>query len=661
MTDFDSKRARMVRDHIAARGIRNPHVLSAMRSVPREAFIPEALAEFAYDDAPLPIAAEQTISQPYIVALMLEAARLAPGDRVLEVGAGSGYAAAVMSRIAQRVISIERHAELAHSATDRLVELGYDNATIVEGDGTLGWPKQAPYDVIIVSAGGPSAPQALLSQLAIGGRLVIPIGPTARLQRLLRVTRTGPRDFTQDDLGGVTFVPLIGEQGWADESGRVAQRRTAPPAGVPHLIRESSEPIADIDTVELGPLLERIGNAKVVLLGEATHGTSEFYRMRARITRELILRRGFRAVAVEADWPDAAVVDRYVGHLSASQRRWQAFSRFPTWMWRNREMLELVEWLREYNRELGPSEPRVRFHGLDLYSLYTSADAVIRYLDRVDPVAGRAARERYGCLSPWEGDPAAYGRAALTGQYRRCEREVVAQLKELLAKRLDYAAADGDDFLDAVQNARLVADAERYYRIMYYGSVASWNLRDQHMFDTLESLFAFGGSDSKIVVWEHNSHIGDARATEMGARGEHNVGSLCRQRFGDEVVSVGFGTHTGTVAAASGWDEPMQVMAVRPALAESYEALFHASGVPAGLVHLRQPRRDALRDELSEPRLERAIGVVYRPDTELQSHYFQAILPRQFDEYIWFDRSTAVTPLAAELPVGVPDTYPFGL
>lgn len=651
----------MVAEHIAARGVKNPHVLRAMRSVPREAFVPETLAEFAYEDAPLPIAAEQTISQPFIVALMLDAARLAPGDHVLEVGAGSGYAAAVISRAAARVVSVERHAVLARGARERLAALGYDNATVVEGDGTLGWPEQAPYDVIIVSAGGPAAPEALLSQLAVGGRLVIPVGPNARQQRLVRVTRTGPNQYAEDDLGGVTFVPLIGEQGWADESAERPARRPPRPSGIPRLIRESCEPIADIESVELGPLLERIGNARVVLLGEATHGTSEFYRMRARITRELILRRDFRSVAIEADWPDAAAVDRYIGHLPATERRFVPFSRFPTWMWRNREMLELVEWLREYNREHPAAHQRVRFHGLDLYSLYTSAEAVLRYLGRVDPAAARAARERYGCLSPWEGDPAAYGRAAVSGQYRRCEREVVAQLEELLARRLDYAAADGDDFLDAAQNARLVANAERYYRVMYYGSVESWNLRDRHMFDTLEALLAFRGEESKIVVWEHNSHVGDARATEMGARGEHNVGSLCRQRFGDQLVSVGFGTDNGTVAAASAWDEPMQVMRVRPALAESYEALFHASGLPAGMLHLRHPRRDALRDELMEPRLERAIGVVYRPDTELQSHYFQAVLPRQFDEYVWFDRSLAVTPLPATLPAGVPDTYPFGL
>jgi erythromycin esterase-like protein len=330
-------------------------------------------------------------------------------------------------------------------------------------------------------------------------------------------------------------------------------------------------------------------------------------------------------------------------------------------MWRNHEMRELVEWLREYNRDQRDPQARVSFHGLDLYSLYTSAATVVSYLDRVDPVAARSARERYACLSPWEGDPAAYGRAALMGQYRRCEPEVVQTLRDLLAQRLEYAAADGDEFLDAVQNARLVASAERYYRLMYYGSVESWNLRDQHMFETLDSLRAFRGPESKIVVWAHNSHVGDARATEMGVRGEHNVGSLCRAKLGDDLFVVGFGTNSGTVAAAPAWDEPMQVMSVQPALPESYESLFHRSEVTACLMPLRQPRRDVVRQELSWPRLERAIGVVYRPDTELESHYFQAILPRQFDEYIWFDQSTAVTALSHEAPAGIPDTYPFGL
>jgi protein-L-isoaspartate(D-aspartate) O-methyltransferase len=656
----------MVRDQIRARGVTDTRVLDAMRAVPREAFLAPELVEFAYDDTPLPIAADQTISQPFIVAKMLESAQVEPGGRVLEIGAGSGYAAAVASRIAAEVFAVERHRELAASARERLSRLGYGNVSVLEGDGTLGWPEHAPYHSIIVSAGGPAVPLALLDQLAVGGRLVIPIGATPRVQRLLRVTRESEDRYVEDDLGGVQFVPLVGAHGWAEDAEtrprrKSAGRKSVGIAGLTHLIREGAEPIDDIEAVPLSALLDRIGDAHVVLLGEASHGTSEFYRMRARITRELILRRGFRMLAVEADWPDAAVVDRYVRHLPASERRLQPFSRFPTWMWRNQETLELVEWLREYNRDERDPRARVSFHGLDLYTLYTSAEAVVGYLDRVDPVAARAARERYGCLSPWEGDPDAYGRASLRGQYEHCEDQVVQTLRDLLSKRLEYAALDGDEFLDAVQNARLVADAERYYRVMYYGSVASWNLRDQHMFETLDSLLTFRGAGAKIVVWAHNSHIGDARATEMASRGEHNVGSLCRQKFAENVFTVGFGTNTGTVAAASGWDQPMQVMNVRPALADSYEGIFQLSQVPACLLHLRHPRRDAIREELCSPRLERAIGVVYRPDSELQSHYFQATLPRQFDEYVWFGHSTAISALAGGPSVGVPDTYPFGL
>jgi len=329
-------------------------------------------------------------------------------------------------------------------------------------------------------------------------------------------------------------------------------------------------------------------------------------------------------------------------------------------MWRNREVRAFVDWLHERNAPLPPEE-RAGFYGLDLYSLYRSIDAVLAYLERVDPEAARVARARYGCLSPWERDPAVYGRAALTGAYRTCEPEVVRMLGDLLDRRLEYAERDGERFLDAVQNARLVASAERYYRVMYYGSVESWNLRDRHMFDTLRTLLAFHGEGARAVVWEHNSHVGNAAATEMGARGEENVGQLCRERFGDGAYLVGFGTDSGTVAAASEWGGPMEVKDVRPSHPESYERLFHESGLEAALLHLREPVRPEVRGELEPPRLERAIGVLYRPETELASHYFQASLPRQFDSYLWFDRTTAVAPLSGPEVEGVPETYPFGV
>ena len=437
--------------------------------------------------------------------------------------------------------------------------------------------------------------------------------------------------------------------------------RGSRPEAIEALIGEAGEPIGDIDEVDLGALLDRIGSARVVLLGEATHGTSEFYRMRARITRELITRRGFTLVAVEADWPDAARVDRHVRHRPAAVEAEPAFRRFPTWMWRNGEVHEFVEWLRAWNAEVTEPTRRVGFYGLDLYSLFSSIAAVLRYLDQVDPETAAVARRRYGCLSPWERDPAVYGRAAITGQYRTCEEQVTTMLRDMLERRLDYAAQDGERFLDAAQNARLVANAERYYRVMYYGQADSWNLRDRHMYDTLTMLLSAHGPEARAVVWEHNSHVGNAAATEMSARGEFNVGQLCRERFAERAFLLGFGTDHGTVAAASNWDEPMQIMSVRPAHPASYERLFHESGRSAFLLPLGSAARPEVREELGVPRLERAIGVIYRPDTELQSHYFQAVLPLQFDEYVWFDETQAVRALPVVPQEGLPETYPFGL
>ncbi len=331
-------------------------------------------------------------------------------------------------------------------------------------------------------------------------------------------------------------------------------------------------------------------------------------------------------------------------------------------MWRNRELLGLLEWLRRFDEGREP-EDQAGFYGLDLYSLYHSIHAVVGYLQDVDPDTAQVARQRYGCLTPWEGDPAAYGRAALTSRYDSCEDDVVAMLRELLDKRLDLGGEDGDRFFDAVQNAKLVANAERYYRVMYYGSRESWNLRDQHMFDTLRALLAFRGPDSKAVVWAHNSHVGDASATEMGSRGEHNIGQLCRRHFGSAAYSIGFGTDHGTVMAADEWDAPGRVMKVRPARPESYEGAAHQSGVPSFLLPLREPRVAGVRDALLQPRLERAIGVIYRPQTELQSHYFEAYLPAQFDEWVWIDETRAVTPLPGpQEPAGAEaETFPFGV
>jgi protein-L-isoaspartate(D-aspartate) O-methyltransferase len=535
---------------------------------------------------------------------------------------------------------------------------------VLHGDGTKGWPEHAPYDGIIVAAGGPKIPESLKEQLKIGGRLVIPVGRDPRVQELVRVTRISENEFDREDLADVRFVPLVGQEGWAPPE---RQRTRARP--VPAFTRLPKETlagkIADAcerfempETARLERLLERIGDARVVLLGEASHGTSEFYRMRDRISRELITNKGFRFVAIEGDWPDAARIDHYVRHLEYPPSEWTAFARFPTWMWRNNEVRAFVDWLRSHNAPLKPAQ-RVAFHGLDLYSLYDSIRAVLKYLDEVDPATARVARERYGCLTPWQSDPATYGHAALTGAYPTCESEVAVVLTELLHKRRAYAERDGERFMDAVQNARLIANAEQYYRVMYYGSRASWNLRDSHMFETLKTLLAFYGPKSKAIIWAHNSHIGDASATEMFSRGEYNLGHLCRKEFGIQAYAIGFGTNTGTVAAASNWDGPMEIKQVVPAIPESYEGTFHEAGVPNFCFDLRRVLAGA--GDLHKARLERAIGVIYRPETELASHYFQAVLPAQFDEYIWFDRTKAITPFETKMLEEMPDTYPFGL
>jgi protein-L-isoaspartate(D-aspartate) O-methyltransferase len=666
MLDLSRARDRMVDVQIARRGVRDPHVLDAMRQVPREAFVEPGLEEFAYEDGPLPIGEGQTISQPYIVALMIEAAEVKPGDCVLEVGAGSGYAAAVMSRIAARVYAIERHPSLGASAQERFRQLGYDNIDLRVGDGTLGCPDGAPFDAILVAAGGPEVPQALKAQLGVGGRLVIPVGGEEPHQTLLKVTRAGQADYEEEDLGAVMFVPLIGEQGWAEDGRRSASNHVPGQSrgqSLPELIAEAAESMPEIENPAFGRLFDRFADRRVVLLGEASHGTSEFYRARAAITRHLIREHGFTIVAVEADWPDAAVVDRYVRLRPGPDRAEPPFQRFPTWMWRNIDVADLIGWMREHNEIIPELGSRAGFYGLDIYNMSGSIAAVLEYLDRTDPEAAAVARERYGCLTPWQKNPATYGRAVLRANYAKCEQAVIDQCRELLQRRLDYAGQDGESFLDAAQNARLIASAERYYRIMYYGGAESWNLRDTHMFETLEHLLEAKDPQSKAIVWAHNSHIGDARHTEMGVvREQLNIGQLCRERFGDEAALIGFGTHTGTVAAASDWGGDMEVKRVRPSHRDSYERLCHNAGIPRFFLDLRPGRHEALRRRLLEPRLERFIGVIYRPETELLSHYSDASLPQQFDAYVWFDETSAVTPLGPEhAKAGVPETYPFGL
>lgn len=417
-------------------------------------------------------------------------------------------------------------------------------------------------------------------------------------------------------------------------------------------------------------LLDAVGDRSIVMLGEATHGTHEFYSERARITARLIEERGFAAVAVEGDWPDAYRVHRYVTGASddsSAEECLSDFRRFPAWMWRNVDVVQFVDWLRAHNKTI-VARDRVGFYGLDLYSLHASIEAVLSYLDQIDPAAAARARKRYACFDRVERDGQTYG--APTRGEASCEREVVAQLVELREAATAYLARNGwvgrDEFFFARQNARLVRDAEEYYREMYRAEVSSWNLRDIHMAETVEALVEHLSQDhrpAKIVVWEHNSHVGDARSTGMLRRGELNVGQLMRQQYGaDNVLLVGFTTYDGTVTAASNWGGVAERKRVRRALPGSVETLFHDVGRPRFSLRTRQD--DALADNLRETRLHRAIGVIYRPETELVSHYIETRVADQFDVVLHIDHTRALEPLerTALWEQGeAPDTYPFGI
>jgi erythromycin esterase-like protein len=410
--------------------------------------------------------------------------------------------------------------------------------------------------------------------------------------------------------------------------------------------------------------------ASIVLIGEATHGTQEFYRIRADVTRGLIERRGFGVVAVEADWPDAYRANRWVRLLGDDETAEAAladFTRFPRWMWRNREVVRFLRWLRGYNADKSLNG-RVGFYGLDLYSLHRSIGCVIEYLEKVDPQAARTARERYGCFDIFGDDPQAYGYAASARIAPSCEDDVVDQLLDLQRRAAEYAQRNGriapDEYFVAEQNARVVKDAEAYYRAMFRGGAESWNLRDRHMMSTLEALLEYArrsGRPRRAVVWAHNSHLGDARATGLAAAGELNLGQLVRRQYGAECCLIGMTTHTGDVTAARSWDAPAELRAVRPSLADSYERLFHDTGIPLFLLRLTTP---AVAPVLSRPpRLERAIGVIYKPETERASHYFPARLPDQFDLVVHVDETRALEPLEkwARHESDLPETYPTGV
>ncbi|KAK4187017.1 erythromycin esterase type II [Podospora australis] len=479
-----------------------------------------------------------------------------------------------------------------------------------------------------------------------------------------------------------------------------------------HLFRQNLTPIPSVheNPLPLSKFFDPFGadpNTQVLLIGDASHGTSEFYKARAEITKHMITHHGFNIVAVEADWPDAEAVDRYVRHRpgprasigpegrTRKEGRESAFIRFPTWMWRNLEVQGFTEWLRTWNKGTNPKTEGVGFYGMDLYSLGASMSAVVDYLETVDPKMAEVARRRYQRMRMWAEEPHEYGLEALNAGFKGCEKDVLKMLQDLQKKRLEYSAknSDGEEFHGGEQNAKLVRgecwflaeingrvdieltrvlllpDAEEYYKVMYCGRDESWNLRDKHMFDTLSRIIKHRSEHvptAKAIVWAHNSHVGDARASSMGwSRDELNIGQLCKEAFGDKALIIGISGNTGTVAAARRWDGDMQIMKVRPGLPNSYEELFHATGVPSFALDLRAGHCDPkLREALMKKRLERFIGVIYAPQTERQSHYSHAVLPEQFDGFVWFDETRHVGALEVHQPhtaLEYDGTWPFGL
>jgi erythromycin esterase-like protein/predicted phosphoribosyltransferase len=508
----------------------------------------------------------------------------------------------------------------------------------------------------------PAAPQSTCQELALEVDEVI----CATTPAPFFAVGAAYWDFTQtsDD-----EVRELLRAAWSSHAGRTGEKRPEAALSLRSTIARLDEGEADRRA-----FLDLVGDAHFVLLGEASHGTHEFYEARARMTRWLIRDKGFCAVAVEADWPDAYRVNRYVRGRSTDatgEEALRGFERFPTWMWRNTEVLDFVGWLREHNDRFGTDQlAKTGFYGLDLYSLFRSMHEVITYLESVDPAAAARARERYACFDHYRGEEQGYGFAAAFGAGESCERAVIDQLVDLRNHADEYARRDGllaeDEVFYAQQNARTVRDAEEYYRTMFSGRASSWNLRDTHMVGTLEALVEHlthqRSEPAKVVVWAHNSHLGDASATEVSSQGQLNVGQLMREQHGDDSRLLGFTTFTGTVTAADDWGGPAERKRVRPALRDSYERLFHEVDQSPFFINLANPAGPM--DHLRVERLERAIGVIYRPRTERQSHYFRARLADQFDAVLHYDETRAVEPLerTARWDEGeVPETYPYAV
>ncbi len=580
------------KNQLEARGITESNILVAIKSVDRAEFIPLEQKNLAYEDLNIKINNNITIPRMFVLARWLQILDLKKEDSILLIGFDSGYLLEVISLLVKNVYNINANDNYLNLITNIFKKKSITNVHFKIGEPKNGWLEKAPFDKIFIANEMKEIPKKHISS-----NYFIP-----KPQR----------------------IPYISQKKVSDEK----------------LISEIKSiyiPFSDIKKLNTKDILNRIGDAKIVLFGEASHGTSEFYLTRQKITKALIQEKGFNIIGSEADWPDMDIVNQYVqGNLKKEFKI--PFQRFPQWIWRNHEFLDFIEWLKTHNKN---SSLKTHIYGLDLYGLENAIHSIIQILETKNPELAKIAKKRYACISPYIEDPSVYGQLVLSGKLDTCEHEILEMLLTLLKER-EKLHTDKDLFYSLYQNARTVVDAERYYKITYYGGADLWNLRDLHMFNTLKSLISYHGNDSKAIVWAHNSHIGNALATQMYSRGEINIGHLCKETYGDLACNIGFGTHTGTVAAADNWGEKMKIKNVNPSLKESYEHILHQTNEPNFLLPLKKTKENKhIINNLTYPRLERAIGVIYRPETERQSHYFLASLPSQFDELIWLNTTNA--------------------
>lgn len=638
-----------IEEQLRDKGISNTLLLRAFQDIPEAFFLSETLPPYFYEDVRIEKSIEITEPKVIAVARMLEQLQVKNEDKILITGVDSVYILVVLSKIHKEVYAIETSETYSNWALDVLKNIDISNVHIKTGNPENGWKEKAPFNAILSTSEFKKIPNTIKEQLKIGGKFLAPVGPDWAHVMLEIIERVSEDEYVTKALRDSYYIPR-------PKMHPKLGTEIYPENEIVDEIGISSIPFKTIKKFPIDGLLERIGDAKVVLLGEASHGTSEFYLTRQEITKALIEKKGFNIVSAEADWSDAEQINNYVRNQYKPQD-WMPFARFPEWMWKNKEVLSFVEWLKKHNSNTNS----VGFYGLDLYGLEKSIDLVINYLQNIDPELAKLAKSRYACIMPYKSNPSIYGKLAQNNQLMSCEKEVVKVLFDLLKNRSKDNRSG--EYFHAYQNATVVVNAERYYKAMYYGSAESWNLRDFHMFYTLKSLMSYFGEESKAVVWAHNSHIGNAYSTEMYARGEINIGHLCKEHFGSKSYHIGFGTHTGTVAAANNWGETMKVMHVNESLEGSYENLCHKTNVPNFTLPLREEHSEKiLREVLSTPKLQRAIGVVYRPETELMSHYYKTVLPSQFDEYIWFNKTKAVAPLTIKSEMTeLIDVHPFGL